>query len=500
MHYILDTANLWGQRYLADTQHPSGWWAGPTSSRMYETALVVLALRSFVRDHPLLTAGRIWLQDNNPQPEPHAATLLEALYKQAALGEQPTLSLEDRDFYDDLGLLRPTLLLLVLGHALGCAVQSPMTLRAITAELRAITAQRERLDLPPATICEYLAIYILAATLTQGAAAVGEEVAALQAMQSEDGSFFGRAGPTAAAALALRYAAQDRAALSSVLVALTALQHRDGGWGATALPLIDTGRSLTVARGGSIEMIERSLAWLTAQQTADGAWVEPGVAAAWTTGVVLRGLSPFREQPDAAQLALPAVNWLVAQRRDDGIWELGGLEPTLDRVAEIVQALRFWLPPGRKLLTKADQWLLRHQQHDGLWSAPWTINNLVTTATVVAALGPASVAVQRAAQVVVDQQQSDGCWGRTPEHAPSPLATAAALEILITAEFHDARAIRRGLDWLVMQQQGGGAWRGSLELCAPAPLRHNNTAFVHAACMRAIILGRSWQQAVDLLG
>ena len=462
------------------------------SSRMLETALVVLALRSVVREHVLLTSGQLWLRENHPQADPATVTVLEALYQRMALGEKPTLPLNDRRLYDEPGLLRPALLLLILGHALGCEVESPLSLRAVTAELRAITAQRDRLDLTPAASCDYLAMYVLAARLSGDRTAASEAAAVLVQSQDPDGAFGGCAATTAAAILALRWAAPQQAVLGKAMRALAALQNRDNGWAAAPQPLVDTGHALTITRDGLIAPIEAALSWLRTQQQPNGAWHEPGMTAVWSTAVVLRGLSPFRDQPDVVALATPAVQWLAAQQQDEGGWDTGIIGPAPERLAAIITALQLWAPAGRIRLDHAERTLVAMQQTHNLWRGAWSSNELVTTAVVVGALGAAHPAVRAALETVTARQTSEGGWGREPGLAASPLSTASALECLLLGGSNDARAIRRGLDWLVTQQLGNGSWRGSTELYAPAPLRHTNAAFVHAACMRAITLGRYW--------
>jgi squalene-hopene/tetraprenyl-beta-curcumene cyclase len=125
-------------------------------------------------------------------------------------------------------------------------------------------------------------------------------------------------------------------------------------------------------------------------------------------------------------------------------------------------------------VTRALAFLLREQEEDGSWFGRWGTNYIYGTWSVLAALNAAGFephhpAIRRAVDWLRLRQRIDGGWGESgetywPERRAKPLdtstpsQTAWALLALMAAGERNSEAVRRGLDWLVHNQDMDGTW------------------------------------------
>jgi len=133
------------------------------------------------------------------------------------------------------------------------------------------------------------------------------------------------------------------------------------------------------------------------------------------------------------------------------------------------------LPPGEidRAIRRATALLRRRQLADGSYPGFWGINYTYAIFHVVKGLRTAGIpaadpTLQRCARWLEARQRADGGWGehyrscledRYVEHADSQVVmTAWALLALMECLAPDDPAIRRGIDWLIGQQQPNGDW------------------------------------------
>ncbi len=118
-------------------------------------------------------------------------------------------------------------------------------------------------------------------------------------------------------------------------------------------------------------------------------------------------------------------------------------------------------------------WLLAEQEAGGSWFGRWGVNHLYGTGAAVPALVEAGVApsdarIRRAVEWLEAHQNADGGWGEDLRSyrdrawigrgASTASQTAWALLALLAAGERESDATRRGVEWLVDQQQPDGSW------------------------------------------
>jgi squalene-hopene/tetraprenyl-beta-curcumene cyclase len=232
-------------------------------------------------------------------------------------------------------------------------------------------------------------------------------------------------------------------------------------------------------------------------RAAPGGWAwthrSGGVPDADDTAGALLALSVL--EADAGGAVEAGVDWLLGlQNRDGGIptfcrgW--GALPFDRSSPDLTAHAVRAWLawrprvsPPRRealeRALPRAVRYLVRAQRADGAWvplwfgneAAPGEENPAFGTARVLpalrlaAALDPgAASALERGRDWLLGAQGEDGGWGGAPGVASSLEETGLALAALADLPGDGvARAVRRGVAWIVERTEGG-------HVTPPAPI------------------------------
>ena len=149
--------------------------------------------------------------------------------------------------------------------------------------------------------------------------------------------------------------------------------------------------------------------------------------------------------------------------------------PTSDVSARVVAAMaRAGRPQDKAIMERAIAYLRREQEDDGSWFGRWGTNYVYGTWSVLSALSLAGVsaqdpAIRRGVSWLAARQNSDGGWGESndsyqfesgnsPPAPSSPHQTAWALLGLIASGEAGSVHVRRGIDWLVRNQQADGLW------------------------------------------
>lgn len=150
--------------------------------------------------------------------------------------------------------------------------------------------------------------------------------------------------------------------------------------------------------------------------------------------------------------------------------------PTADLTARCVSLLaQLGEPAESARMQSALAWLARDQRPDGAWFGRWGVNYIYGAWSVLCALNAAglpasSPIVARAADWLIGIQNGDGGWGEGCDsyrldydgHRSAPSAasqTAWALLGLMAAGRREHEATRRGIAWLIANQDEAGEWR-----------------------------------------
>ena len=259
------------------------------------------------------------------------------------------------------------------------------------------------------------------------------------------------------------------------------------------------------------EALRRSMDWLRKRQILNvkGDWaincpdVRPG---GWAfqyendyypdvddTAVV--GMLLNREDPEGNQEAISrAREWIVGMQSTNGGWgafdidnDLDALNhipfadhgalldpPTADVSARCVSFLcELGFPESRPVIERGLAYLRREQEPEGCWFGRWGTNYIYGTWSTLCAFNIAGVphddpAVERAVAWLESVQREDGGWGEdcasyegaTPgEYDKSlPTQTAWAILGLMAVGRRETPAVKRGISYLVAQQNGQGEW------------------------------------------
>ncbi|KXV22191.1 squalene--hopene cyclase [Gluconobacter japonicus] len=208
------------------------------------------------------------------------------------------------------------------------------------------------------------------------------------------------------------------------------------------------------------------------------------------------GMLLHRVDPEENREAIErAREWIIGMQSTNGGWgafdvdndlemlnhipfsDHGALldPPTADVSARCISFLcQLGHPEDRPVIDKALEYLRKEQEKEGCWFGRWGTNYIYGTWSVLCALNIAGIAyddpmVKRAVNWLEDIQRSDGGWGEdcaTYEGAPPgiykeslPSQTAWAVLALMAVGRRDSEAVKRGINFLMSQQDGNGEWQ-----------------------------------------
>jgi squalene-hopene/tetraprenyl-beta-curcumene cyclase len=187
----------------------------------------------------------------------------------------------------------------------------------------------------------------------------------------------------------------------------------------------------------------------------DRIWLEACQSPVWDTGLALIALSDAGFAPDHPAL-VRAADWLLGEEvRKRGDWAVrrpqlapGGWAfefandnyPDVDDTAEVVLALRRAAHPDRERLQAASErgiaWVIGMQCLDGGWAA-FDADNVSTLPL-----------------------RLPFCDFGAVTDPPSADVTAHVVEMLAAAGMERSQPARRGIDWLLRNQEADGSWFG----------------------------------------
>ncbi|MFJ6775088.1 prenyltransferase/squalene oxidase repeat-containing protein [Kitasatospora sp. NPDC091257] len=314
----------------------------------------------------------------------------------------------------------------------------------------------------------------------------------LAGAQSRDGSFYGMPLVTGMLHLALSRVAPGHRATLGAREKLLAGQHPDGTWRFMVSETWDTGLMVRVLRGHphfDRAALPGALAFLTQDQNDDGGW---GCAAALdsdndTTGNTLLALAGT---PWADHVRTAATGYARRHQRHDGLWTTWLSHddtPAPDVVAHMVAGIDAAALPGIDT-NRARRWLANHGA-SGHWASDWYIPPAYGAAEISATAHP-HAPHPATVDALLAQQRPDGGWPRIDgEPYSSPAATGLALTALATHRSRppgSARAVDKGLGFLVDTQTDDGTWTDRPLMYGPRPFLTATRPQIHALAARGL--------------
>ncbi|GBD55872.1 squalene--hopene cyclase [Gluconobacter wancherniae] len=264
-------------------------------------------------------------------------------------------------------------------------------------------------------------------------------------------------------------------------------------------------------RDETVAALKKSAAWLRDRQILDvkgdwainapdlrpGGWAfqyendyYPDVDDTAVVGMLLHRLDP-EENREAIERAR---EWIIGMQSTNGGWgafdinndlellnhipfsDHGALldPPTADVSARCVSFLcQLGHAEDRPVIDKALEYLRAEQEREGCWFGRWGTNYIYGTWSVLCALNIAGVShddamIKRAVAWLEDVQRPDGGWGEDCASyeggAPGvykeslPTQTAWAVLALMAVGQRESDAVKRGMSYLVSQQDEKGEW------------------------------------------
>jgi squalene-hopene/tetraprenyl-beta-curcumene cyclase len=246
--------------------------------------------------------------------------------------------------------------------------------------------------------------------------------------------------------------------------------------------------------------LRRAAEWIVARQEADGSW--GGIQPPWVYSLIALHLLGYPLEHPVLRAGLDGLErFTVHEPAPDG--PMRRLEacqsPVWDTALAVVALADAGLPPDHPALLAAGRWLLgeeigvrgdwavrRPHAPVGGWAFEFDNDNYPDTddtAEVLLALRhtavPSAAAVRRAVRWLAVMQSSDGGWGsfdidNTRQivadlpfcdfgeviDPPSADVTAHIVEALCNVGLGDTPTIRRGVAWLLREQEPDGSWFG----------------------------------------
>lgn len=210
--------------------------------------------------------------------------------------------------------------------------------------------------------------------------------------------------------------------------------------------------------------------------------------------IALDEIELSRRQQDKLEAIKRGVNWLEAMQSSNGGWgafdvdndnellyeipfaDFGAMTdpPTVDVTAHIIEMMvRLGYDLSYEPVKRGYEFIKENQNEDGSWFGRWGVNYIYGTASVLPALKElgedmSKPYVRKAVDWVKNHQNEDGGWGETvesysnPDFAgegeSTPSQTAWSLISLIAAGEIDDPVTRRGVEYLIENQNSEGTW------------------------------------------
>jgi len=484
--------------YALDTQEASGKWSGSSSPRIFETAIVAVALgRAGDHESPVQKA-RLWLRGQTVQNHHRVAEIYEEMAYSLAMERFGAIDLSDPLLFDPI-YLRKTEILAALATSTERSLSSYRPKEQILGQLKSYTDSQEKRDsLKPWALSDLLSVRVL----------LGDKSVAglLPPLQWADGSIWNNPVSTAMAFLAFletNRAEEARRAASYLVQA----QDEQGFWSYANLDMWSTSmivRAFIDNREFQSQALAQALAFLMRSQNEDGGWgYSPGIISDnESTAHTLLALDDARkvaldpETQAGIQGSLNAgLSYLGRNQEAMGLWttwQSAGDAVVPEVLGHILEAVTACGKDGEISLKRAVQWITEHQDLDGGWKGGLCRNFPYVQSALLRGLPPASQAAIKGRAALLSAANSDGGWGIIPGTSSCASSTGIAVSELCRVDPDRYRGvIRQAVSFLLDRQRADGSWESKPEMYGPRPMLFYLKPISHAFTASGLVAARS---------
>ncbi|MEW6443462.1 MAG: hydroxymethylglutaryl-CoA reductase, degradative [bacterium] len=481
-----------------DTQDASGKWSGSSSPRIFETAIVLVALDKKGEYDKAVQKARLWLRGQSVQSHHRVAEIYEQMAYSLAMERFGAIDLSDPLLFDPI-FLRKTEILAALATTMGRALNSHVAKEKILVQLQELTETAEkRKAWKPWALSDLLSVRILLGDL--------RPVEILQGLQWEDGSMWNNPVSTAVAFLAFHEANLQLEARQAARY-LSRTQTEEGYWSYVNLDIWATSTMIRAFQGNREfhnQCLPQALEYLLRQQNGDGGWGYASgiVSDNESTAHALLALNDAKENGTSAesgarmQSALVAgVRFLEGSQDGSGLWttwQSAGDAVVPEVLGHIVEAVSKCGGTASIDLSRSFRWMQERQDLDGGWMGGLCRNFPFVQASLLRALPAESSASIKGRAALVSAVNSDGGWGITPGTPSCASATGLAIAEMCRGNPEQRRGIvREAVAYLLERQKADGSWEGKPEMYGPRPLLFYLRPISHAFTASGLIAARS---------
>jgi squalene-hopene/tetraprenyl-beta-curcumene cyclase len=316
-----------------------------------------------------------------------------------------------------------------------------------------------------------------------------EDVELLTVTQSANGAWEKHLLANILALLALRHFPEYSLAVQQGISLLVSFQNADGGLPfITGLEIFCTataGLALAGA-GGNPVTLRRMADYLVNQQQPDGGWAyaedvhQTDVDDTSYCLEFLRAVNPTRYAGSIAR----AEAYLISMQNNDGGFPtfIAGSHSEIAMTAAAINAMASSPRHHPELLVRGVRYIIENQKADGTFERSWSLSetNAIFRALLAmqalpenaSYLKPAlKIAEKRSLDYLRSSQNKDGGWGQLADDPSDAISTSYAL--IAISHFDDHTTLKRGVDYLIRQQQSHGGFVSIPDQAGPRPIAWN---------------------------
>jgi len=478
--------------YLRNNQREDGSWSGELSSRLFESSMIFIVIKSIANDWDENSISKLesYVLNSLPDISNQVVNSWESCLQSCSTDINKFADLRERDLYKDI-FIRKTIIVHTLLAWKKVKVDSPYTLSALFDGLADKISGE--LNIKDWAYADLLACYIILATLLKKKISISV-IEDLKSRQLSDGSWYHNPITSTISVLAMS-ALGENDKVSKGLLYLKEIQQSDGGFSYCEIPVWDTAFNLLAIPANRKESyIDDAINYILRSRNSDGGWgFYPGLESENDTTAVVISALVMHGKEDYLKKSL---EYLRRAQLENGLWPVWRKteRASLEVVAHIVTAINsFEFRPVGLSTDTAKLWLAKQRTPEGIWRAEWSINIPYSIYSVLEALSDQKSSYLDTVSFILAHRNEDGGYSLNlkSEHS-CPTATANVIMILSLFGNKYKDELLVSLEYLNKSITDEGTWPSEREVIGPRPLRYAIQASTHAYCLRALISGEKY--------